>query len=105
MRQDFRKRLPLDLRAIERIMRSPEMRNEQANFMSAWGGPQMYQQLARMPTDQRMAYIAIREGITTPEAIAVATELTPEQVERALDVLERKGLITPGRNDVSISNF
>ena len=105
MRQNFGRRLPLDPRIVERIMRSPELVGEQVNFMDAWGGPHMYRQLARMPTDQRMTYMAIREGITTPEAIAVATELRPEQVERALDVLERKGLITPGRNDVSISNF
>lgn len=94
---DYQKmrRIPVDPRVIKTIQRSPTMQREQGGaFMSGWGGPQRYQQLAGLPMEQRVCYAAILEEHTTEDQIGIVTGLTPEQVAVGLDGLEARGLVT-----------
>jgi len=90
---DYGRRLPLDPRMVQKIQRSPEMMAEQGDFLSDWGGPAMYQLLAELPTNQRMTYLAVYQGLTTSEEISIATDLPVGQVESALTSLGKRGLI------------
>jgi len=85
----------VDPRVIDRIQRSPAMRYEQGEgFMSGWGGPAQYQQLARLPKEQRLCYAAVLEGVGDADQIGVVTGLSPEEVSRGLGGLQQRGLIT-----------
>lgn len=89
------RRIPVDPRVIKTIQRSPQMRGEQgAGFMSGWGGPQRYQQLAGLPMEQRVCYAAILEEHTTEDQIGIVTGLSPEEVTLGLEGLRAKGLVT-----------
>jgi len=95
MPTDYGKRLPCDPRIVEKIQRSPQMMAEQGStFLTNWGGPGAYQMAANLPVKQRVTYYAVSEGLTTPEEISIAVDLSVEEVNSALSQLSKKGLVT-----------
>ena len=87
-------RLPVDPKVVGRIAGSPRMRREQGvGFMERWGGPQKYRERARMPRFQRSVYEAVLSGVSDEDQLALSTGLAPEQIEKALEALRKKGLI------------
>lgn len=88
------RRVPVDPRVVRKIQRSPQMMREQgAGFMSGWGGPNMYRQLASYPVKARLTYAAILDGTTDKSQIEVVTGLTTREVDDGLDWLQKKGLV------------
>jgi len=89
------RRIAVDPKVVDLIQRSPSMSYEQgSDFMSGWGGPQQYKQLARLPVEQRLCLAAVREGVTTEDQLGIVTGLSPEQVSRGILGLQNKGLVT-----------
>jgi len=95
MDYDEVRRIPVDPKVVDLIQRSPAMRYEQGEgFMSGWGGPTSYQMLVRLPKEQRLCYVAVLEGAATEDQVGVATGLSPEEVSRGIEGLQRRGLVT-----------
>lgn len=87
-------RIPVDPKVIREIQRSPAMRAEQGpGFMQSWGGPKKYQEMARLPMEERLVYAAVLEGHTVSSDIEVVTGLGSEEVGRGLAGLKRRGLV------------
>lgn len=88
------RRIPVDPKVIDVIQRSPQMMREQGgDFMSGWGGPVRYQQLARLPMETRICYAAVLEGTTEEAQIEIVTGLTSEEVAKGLADLQSRGLV------------
>ena len=88
------RRLPFDTRMVQEIQGSPSMRAEQGSqFLSSWGGSRGYQTMATMPPEQRMVYRAVEDGITESHEIAQVTGLSNSEVQSALVVLSKRGLV------------
>lgn len=91
--REYGRRIPVDPKVIKEIQRSPKMRAEQGvPFMQSWGGPQRYQQMARLPTAARVVYYSLQEGVPQDQ-ISVVTGLTPGEVEEGIARLSREGLL------------
>lgn len=96
-RNDYGKRLPVDLRIVRRVYEDPKMSAEQGSeFMSQWGGAPDYVYWARQPVNMRMTYFAIKDGWTDVRDIAAVTELSTRDVSTALTKLENSGVVEPG---------
>lgn len=92
------KSMPVDPRIVERISKDSKMSAEQGNFLSRWGGPEMYKTLASMTESQRMTFAAVANGYTSAQEISEVTGFTPWEVNRALTSLGNRGLITDYKN-------
>ena len=87
-------RIPVDPRVIDKIQRSPQMMREQGGqVMAGWGGGRQYQQLARLPVEQRICYAAILDGTTDQDQIGIVTGLSAERVTKGLEGLQKAGLV------------
>lgn len=88
-------RIPVDPRVVDLIQRSPQMSYEQGgDFMSSWGGPNQYRELSRLPVEQRLCLVAVREGVSDEDQLGIVTGLSPEQVSRGISGLQKRGLVT-----------
>lgn len=96
MPENFGKRLPMDLRMVEEIRRSPANSAENVGMLEDWGGTVAYKEMARWPVEQRMAFFAVQEGYTTEADIAAATGLKTSDISRALTALQGKGVVQTG---------
>jgi predicted transcriptional regulator len=65
-------------------------------FMSEYGGANNYIQFAKMPERDRLVYASVLDGYTQPDQIAVATGLSQSEVNKALGVLSKDGMIDTG---------
>jgi hypothetical protein len=64
-----------------------------SGFLSDWGGPVVYSQVARMSSPDRITYYAIKSGLSDPSQIAVATGLSEKVVGSSVLSLRGKGLV------------
>lgn len=88
------KRVSVDPAVVEGIRRSPRMLAEQGpGFMESWGGPSMYQTLAKLPMRQRLTYAACLDNYGTADEIASVTGLSVAEVDKALAELQEQGLV------------
>lgn len=96
-REDFGRRLPMDLEMAREIAATPHLLAEQGpSFLQDWGGPRNYQMVARMPVDQRVVYYAVQDGYTTTPELADATGLSTAEVTKALGALAARGMVELG---------
>ncbi|KKN03506.1 hypothetical protein LCGC14_1106980 [marine sediment metagenome] len=88
-------RLSMDVRMLDVIERSSRRMAEQVGspLVQEWGSFEGYREAAEMEGGEREVYVAIREGVTDPDALEVTTGLPPGEVRRVLEKLKRKGLI------------
>lgn len=88
------RRLPIDPKMVKEIQSSPRMYAEQGGgFLESWGGPGMYQVLSRLPVEERLVYASIIDGATTPSEIEVMTGLTPQEVNKGIEGLQKRRMI------------
>lgn len=88
-------RIPVDPRVVEKIMRSPSMREEQGpSFLqNDWGGPTAYQYWAKQPKGKRTTYFAVQQGGATSSEISGMIGLSESEVDKWLSTLDREGLV------------
>lgn len=92
---ELHRRIPVDPRVVDRIMRSPSMAAEQGGgfLQNSWGGPAGYQYWAKQPVGKRICYFAVMEGGSTTSEIAGMTDLSESEVDKWLGKLDQEGLV------------
>ena len=94
MPKDYGRELPFDPAMITEIQASKVMSGEQGpNWMQAWGGPEVYREMAYAPVEARVLYYAVREGVSDPSQLEVVTGLRREEVSKGLGWLKEKGYV------------
>lgn len=89
-------RVRMDPRVVQRIQRSPTMMAEQSpDWLSGYGGPSTYIELAKLPFKERATYMSVLGGSKSASDVSIDTEgkISIDEAQKALDNLTSKGLL------------
>lgn len=88
------RRLPFDPRMASEIRGSSMMSAEQGpQFLSEWGGPEGYAQVAQMPMEARVVFRALQDGVPATD-IPTVTGLSTKETNVGTNWLVAKGVVS-----------
>ena len=85
-------RVPFDPRMLQR-MGSRAWAEQGPNPLAFWGGASGYKALAKLPTNERLTYAAVKEGYSSEMDIASITGLDLASVRSGVAGLTQRGLV------------
>jgi hypothetical protein len=92
---DLGQNMKMDPKMVQEIVSSPAMSSEQGSgFLSQYGGPNQYIEMARVPEEARITFYAVQAGASSPDEIEVMTGLSKNKINSGIGFLEKRGLVT-----------